>query len=113
MVIASVGRAGEVQKEKYVCGICGFAITELEACPRCKMQNEETTKGLRRRQQRDGYTAGLLRMCGSTLWLPMPTFTSLRELYTTDRLLPAESFADLRSRLIPLSPFAPSRGVVM
>lgn len=47
VVIASVGKAGEVQKEKYVCGTCGFALTELGACPRCKMQVEETAKGLK------------------------------------------------------------------
>jgi len=28
VIIASVGKAGEVQKEHYVCGICGFALTE-------------------------------------------------------------------------------------
>jgi hypothetical protein len=53
VVIASVGKAGEVEKEKYVCGICGFALTELGECPRCKMQIERTARGLRKRRQRD------------------------------------------------------------
>ncbi len=53
VVIASAGRAGEVEKEKYVCGICGVALTELGACPRCKMQIEKTAEGLRRRLQRE------------------------------------------------------------
>ena len=53
IVIASVGKAGQVEKEKYVCGICGFALTELGDCPRCKMQIEETAKGLRKEQDRD------------------------------------------------------------
>ena len=55
VVIASVGRAGAVKMEKYVCGICGFALTELGACPRCRMQIEETAKGLRRREVREAF----------------------------------------------------------
>ena len=27
IVIACVGRADEIEKEKYICGICGFALT--------------------------------------------------------------------------------------
>ena len=53
IIIASLGEAGEVQKEQYICGICGFALTELRECPRCKMQIEKTARGLRRRQQRE------------------------------------------------------------
>ena len=53
IVIASVGRAIEVEKEKYVCGICGFALNDLGECPRCKMQVERTARGLRKRKQRD------------------------------------------------------------
>ena len=52
VIIASIGKAGEVDKEKYVCGICGFALTELGECPRCKMQNEEMAKGLQRQKGR-------------------------------------------------------------
>lgn len=52
MVIASVGKAGEMQKEQHVCGICGAAPTELGRCPRCTAQNGEMAKGLSRRQQR-------------------------------------------------------------
>ena len=47
IVVASVGKAGEVDKSKYVCGTCGFALTELGECPRCKMQIERTARGLR------------------------------------------------------------------
>jgi len=52
VIIASVGKAGEVQKEKYICGICGFALNELRECPRCKLQIEKTARGLRVRQRR-------------------------------------------------------------
>ena len=30
VIIALVGKAEEVEPEKYVCGICGFAMTELK-----------------------------------------------------------------------------------
>jgi hypothetical protein len=46
-----VAHSGEVEREKYACGICGFALTELGECPRCKMQIEETARGLRERWQ--------------------------------------------------------------
>ena len=52
VIIASTGKAGEVEKEKYVCGICGFALSELGECPRCRLQSKETAKGLRRQQAR-------------------------------------------------------------
>jgi hypothetical protein len=35
-----------------VCGICGFALNELRERARCRLQVEETAKGLRKRQQR-------------------------------------------------------------
>jgi hypothetical protein len=50
VIIASVGKAGEVERPTYVCGICGFVMTELGECPRCKLQVEEGAKGLRARQ---------------------------------------------------------------
>jgi len=53
VIIASIGKAGEVEKEKYVCGICGSAMAELRECPRCKMQIERTAKGLRTRHRRE------------------------------------------------------------
>ena len=49
VIIASVGKAGEVEREKYVCGICGFAITKLGECPQCKLQRARTARGLERR----------------------------------------------------------------
>lgn len=49
VIIASVGKARQAEKEKYVCGICGFAMDELGECPRCKLQNEEAAKGLEKR----------------------------------------------------------------
>ena len=52
VIIASVGKAGEGQPEQYVCGICGFALTKLGDCPRCKLQNEETAKDLRASRER-------------------------------------------------------------
>ena len=53
MIVASVGKAGQVEKERYVCGVCGFALDEAGECPRCKLQNEEATNGLRARQERN------------------------------------------------------------
>ena len=46
---APVGKAGQVETEKYVCGVCGFALDEAGACPRCKLQNEEIVKVLESR----------------------------------------------------------------
>jgi hypothetical protein len=34
IVIASVGKAREVENGKYVCGICGAELTELGDCAR-------------------------------------------------------------------------------
>ena len=47
-----MGKAGEVEWTKYVCGICGFVMNELGERPRCRLQVEETAKGLRVRQRR-------------------------------------------------------------
>ena len=47
VIIASVGKAGEVEPDTYVCGICGFTMTELRECPRCKLQRAKTAKGIR------------------------------------------------------------------
>ena len=49
VIIASVGKVGQVEREKYVCGICEFAMDELGECPRCKLQNQEAAKGLAER----------------------------------------------------------------
>ncbi len=46
-LIASVGKAEQMEPKQYVCGICGLAMTRLGECPRCKMQVDETAKGLR------------------------------------------------------------------
>lgn len=48
-----VAHSGEVEPDKYVCGICGFTRTELGECPQCKLQIERTAKGLKQRQQRE------------------------------------------------------------
>lgn len=48
VIIASVG---EVDREEYVCGICGFAMSELGKCPRCNIQTEEIAKRLRDRRK--------------------------------------------------------------
>ncbi len=50
VIIASVGTAAEVEPEEYVCGICGFAMTELGECPQCRLQRARTAKGLKRRR---------------------------------------------------------------
>ena len=52
VIIASTGKADEIDGTKYACGIWGFALNELRECPRCRMQVEKTAKGLRVRQQR-------------------------------------------------------------
>ena len=49
MIIASVGKAGPVEKKEYECGICGFTMTELGECPQCKLQRARTARGLERR----------------------------------------------------------------
>ena len=53
VIVASVGKAGQVEKEKYVCGVCGFALDGVGECPRCKLQNEEIAKRLEAMQERD------------------------------------------------------------
>jgi hypothetical protein len=53
VIIATIGKASKIQKEQYFCGVCGFALTELGECPRCRMQIEETAKRLRTRQARE------------------------------------------------------------
>ena len=35
VILASAGKAGEVDKGKYVCGVCDFALNGLDECPRC------------------------------------------------------------------------------
>ena len=47
LIIAPIGEAGP---DNHICGICGFAMTVLEDCPRCEMQNEQTAKGLRQKR---------------------------------------------------------------
>ena len=49
VIVASVGKAGQGEREKYVCGVCGFALDEVGECPRCRWQNEEIAKGLEKR----------------------------------------------------------------
>jgi hypothetical protein len=53
VIIASVGKAGEGQKEQIVCGICRFALSGPGECPRCRLAYERTAKGLRARQRRE------------------------------------------------------------
>ena len=48
VILASVGKARQVEREKYVCGVCGFALDEVGECPRCKLQNEGIAQGLER-----------------------------------------------------------------
>ena len=31
---------GEAEPERFVCGICGFVMDELDDCPRCKLLNK-------------------------------------------------------------------------
>ena len=45
VIVASLGKAGEVEKKKYVCGICGFAMTELGECPRLQAATGENRQG--------------------------------------------------------------------
>ena len=40
--------AGQV--EKYVCGVCAFALDEVGECPRCELQNAEAPRGWRKRR---------------------------------------------------------------
>ena len=52
VIIALVGKARQDAAD-YVCGICGFATNELRDWPRCRMQVEQTARGLRRKQTRE------------------------------------------------------------
>ena len=39
-VVVIIAATGEAEPEKFVCGVCGFAMDELGACPRCKLINQ-------------------------------------------------------------------------
>jgi hypothetical protein len=41
-VVVIIASMGETEPEKCVCGVCGFAMDELGACPRCKLINQMT-----------------------------------------------------------------------
>jgi hypothetical protein len=51
--VIAVGKGSDAEAEQYVCGIYGFAMTELGECPRYRLQVAETAKGRRQRQQRE------------------------------------------------------------
>ena len=42
---------GEAQTKPIVCGICGFVMTELQNCPRCKLITHEAARALEARQR--------------------------------------------------------------
>ena len=55
VIIAATGKA---EPERFICGICGFVMDELQECPRCKEIDAKIVKGIRaRREER----AALLR----------------------------------------------------
>ena len=40
---------GEAETEPVICGIGGFAMNEVQECPRCKMMVEEAAREVERR----------------------------------------------------------------
>ncbi len=51
IIIAPVGKAGAVEKEKFTCGVCGFVMNKVKECPRCKLSARATAEGLRKRKE--------------------------------------------------------------
>lgn len=43
-VMVIIAPMGETDPDTFTCGICGFVMTELGECPRCKMQNDQNAK---------------------------------------------------------------------
>jgi hypothetical protein len=39
-VVVIIAAMGEAEPDKFICGICGFAMDELAECPRCKLINQ-------------------------------------------------------------------------
>jgi hypothetical protein len=39
-IVVIIAATGEAEPEQFTCGICGFAMDELGACPRCKLINQ-------------------------------------------------------------------------
>lgn len=54
VIIAATGEADN----SIICGICGFVMTEVGECPRCKAVNEGIARRLEARQER---ATGLFR----------------------------------------------------
>ena len=50
-VVVIVGSVGKADKEKVTCGVCGFVLTEVGECPRCKLMVEETARDIEARQK--------------------------------------------------------------
>ncbi len=48
-VMLILAPVGDAEEERFVCGICGFAMNSLGECPRCKLHNEEAVSGFRQR----------------------------------------------------------------
>jgi phage FluMu protein Com len=49
VIIAATGEA----EQQVECGICGFALSEVGECPRCKLVNEWAARVVRVRQERN------------------------------------------------------------
>ena len=48
VIIASLGKT---ETERVICGICGFALSEVGECPRCRLAAKEGAKRLKQRQE--------------------------------------------------------------
>ena len=48
LVIAATSRAEE---DRTVCGICGFALSGIGGCPRCKLINERRARDIEAEQE--------------------------------------------------------------
>ena len=50
-VVVIIGSLGKTGAERVICGICGFALNEVSACPRCRLAAIEGAKRLKERRE--------------------------------------------------------------
>jgi rubrerythrin len=47
-----IAATGEAERERFICGICGFVMDEARECPRCKEIDAEIVRRLKAKQER-------------------------------------------------------------
>ena len=50
-IVLIIAATGEAEKDRTVCGICGFVLNETGECPRCKLINEEAARSIGAQQE--------------------------------------------------------------